>query len=116
MPLTSRSFLRAPCRYSNRGASGGAGVMIVLLVLALYAAAGVARAISDSSAVRSANEERETLPVTSDKKRGAADCTAAQAVAAAHRASGMGNTVMASGPRPRLRSGGKGGSTAGPSH
>jgi hypothetical protein len=42
--------------------------MIVLLVLALYAAAGVARAISDSSAVRSANEERKTLPVTSDEK------------------------------------------------
>jgi hypothetical protein len=40
----------------------------VLLVLALYAAAGVARAISDGSAVRSANEERETLPVTSDEK------------------------------------------------
>jgi hypothetical protein len=52
----------------HRGASGGAGVMIAPLVLALYAAAGVARAISDGSAVRSANEERETLPVTSDEK------------------------------------------------
>ena len=42
MPLTSQSFPRAPCRNSNRGASGGAGVMIVLLALALYAAAVIA--------------------------------------------------------------------------
>ena len=66
---------------------------------------GCRRAISDSSAVRSANEERETLPVTSDEKRGAADSTAAQAVAAALRVSATGDTVTASGPRPRLRSG-----------
>jgi hypothetical protein len=33
----------------------------------------------------------------------AVDCTAAQAVAAALMASAMGNIVMASGPRPRLR-------------
>jgi hypothetical protein len=39
------------------------------------------------------------------RKRGAVDCTAAQAVAAALPANGMGNTVTASGPRPRLRSG-----------
>jgi hypothetical protein len=42
MPLTSQSFPRASCRYSNCGGSGGADVMIVLVVLALYAAAGVA--------------------------------------------------------------------------
>ena len=35
---------------------------------------------------------------------GIVGCTAAQAVAAAHLATGMGNIVMASGPRPRLRS------------
>ena len=68
MPLTSQSFARAPCRYRNRGASGRAGVMIVLLVLALYAAAGVARAISDSPSMRSADEEREAMPVASDEK------------------------------------------------
>jgi hypothetical protein len=39
-------------------------------------------------------------------KRGAVNCTAAQTVAAALPASGTGNTVTASGPRPRLRSGG----------
>jgi hypothetical protein len=32
--------------------------------------------------MRSADQERETLPLASDKKRGAVDCTAAQAVAA----------------------------------
>ena len=37
------------------------------------------------------------------RKRAAVDCTAAQAVAAARLASGMGNTVTASGRRPRLR-------------
>jgi hypothetical protein len=42
--------------------------MIVLLVLALYAAAGVARAISDSPSMRSADEEREAMPVASDEK------------------------------------------------
>jgi len=40
------------------------------------------------------------------RKKAAADCTAAQAVAAGLLANGMGNTVTASGPRPRLRSGG----------
>ena len=40
------------------------------------------------------------------RKRGAVDCTPAQAVAAALLASGMGNTVTASGPRPRSRSSG----------
>jgi hypothetical protein len=34
------------------------------------------------------------------RKKGAADCTAAQAVAAALLASGMGNTATASAPRP----------------
>ena len=62
------------------------------------------RAISDSPAVRSAYKERETLPVASDEKKGAVDCTAAQEVAVPLLASGMGNTVTASGPRPRLRS------------
>jgi hypothetical protein len=38
------------------------------------------------------------------KKSAAVDYTAAQAVAAALLASGMGNTARASGPRPRLRS------------
>src|SRR5262249_9117119 len=38
------------------------------------------------------------------RKKAAVDCTAAHAVAAALLASGMGNTVTASGPRPRLRS------------
>ena len=62
-------------------------------------------AISDSPSVRSADQEWETLPVASDEKGVAVDCTAAQAVAAALLANGMGNTVTASGPRPRLRSG-----------
>jgi hypothetical protein len=39
--------------------------------------------------------------VTSDKK-GVVDCTAAQAVAAALLASGMGNTVTASVPSPAI--------------
>jgi hypothetical protein len=38
-------------------------------------------------------------------KRGAVDCTAALAVAAALLANGTGNIVTASVPRPRLRSG-----------
>jgi hypothetical protein len=50
MPLTSRSFPRVPYRYRTAAISsspttsrsGGADVMIVLLALALYAAAGVA--------------------------------------------------------------------------
>jgi hypothetical protein len=64
------------------------------------------RAISDSPAVRSAYKERETLPVASDEKKGAVDCTAAQEVAVPLLASAMGNIVTASGPRARLRSGG----------
>src|SRR5262249_55431245 len=103
-PLTSRSFLRAPCRYSNRGASGGAGVMIALLAHQLYEPAGNASAITERPAVKSANEGRRPMPITSDKKRGAADSTTAQAVAAALRVSATGDTVAASGPRPRLRS------------
>src|SRR5262249_29786888 len=39
------------------------------------------------------------------RKKGAVDYTAAETVAAALLASGMGNTATASGPRPRLRSG-----------
>jgi putative tryptophan/tyrosine transport system substrate-binding protein len=50
---------------------------------------------------------KETAPhVTQRPKRGAADCTAAQAVAAALLASGMGNPGTASARRPRLRSSG----------
>jgi hypothetical protein len=64
-----------------------------------------AHPISDSPSVRSADQEWEALPVASDEKGVAVDCTAAQAVAAALLASGMGNIVTASGPRPRLRSG-----------
>jgi len=62
-------------------------------------------AISDSPAVRSAYQGREALPVASRRKRAVVGCTAAQAVAAALLESGMGNTVTASGPRPRLRNG-----------
>jgi putative tryptophan/tyrosine transport system substrate-binding protein len=40
------------------------------------------------------------------RKRDAADCTAAQAVAAALLANEMGNTVTASGPKPRFQSSG----------
>jgi hypothetical protein len=39
------------------------------------------------------------------RKRDAVGCTVVHAVAAAPLVSGMGNTVMASGPRLRLRSG-----------
>src|SRR5262245_25241969 len=39
------------------------------------------------------------------RQKDAADCTAAQGVVAALLVSEMGNTVTASGPRPRLRSG-----------
>jgi hypothetical protein len=39
------------------------------------------------------------------RKRGAVDCTAAQEVVVPLLVSGMGNTVTASGRRPRLRSG-----------
>ena len=56
--------------------------------------------------MRIAEQEREALPVTSDRKRDAVGCTVAQEVAAALPASGMGNTVTASGPTARLRSGG----------
>jgi len=55
---------------------------------------------------RSAPENGASPAGRQRRKRDAVDCTAAQAVAAALLASGMGNTVMASGPRPRLRSGG----------
>ena len=42
-------------------------------------------------------------PPSRRRARAAVDCTAAQTVAAALLASGTGDTVMASGPRPRLR-------------
>jgi len=50
------------------------------------------------------HDEREALPVTSDEKRASVDYTAAQAVAAALRASEMATTATASAPRRRLRS------------
>jgi hypothetical protein len=47
---------------------------------------------------------RHVIKVQKIREKGPVGCTAAQAVAAALLASGMGNTVKASGRRPRLRS------------
>jgi len=62
-----------------------------------------ARPISDSTSVRSANQEWEALPVASDEKGMLSICTAAQEVAVPLLANEMGNIVTASEPRPRLR-------------
>jgi len=55
---------------------------------------------------RSAPENGASPAGRQRRKRDAVDCTAAQAVAAALLASGMGNTATASGPRLRLQSDG----------
>jgi hypothetical protein len=50
------------------------------------------------------HDEGEALPVTSDEKGPLSITRRRKRVAAALLASGMGNTVTANGPRPRLRS------------
>ena len=58
-----------------------------------------ARSVSERASVRGAEQERQACR-SQRRKKGAADCTAAQAVAAALLGSGMDNTVTASGPKP----------------
>src|SRR5262249_7117660 len=68
---------------------------------------GLERAMSNFRQLGGAERERRAGDPGGHqrRKRAAVDCTAAQEVAVPLLASGMGDTVTASGPRPRLRSG-----------
>jgi len=107
-----RSRDRAPRRAARPPASGGLrsdGRSAADRCRASWAGSVSSRRCRRRSTTTAARRRTASasLPFASDEKKDAVDCTAAQAVAAALLASAMGNTVMASGPRLRLRSSGK---------